>query len=326
MKRAPLGLLVLGSMVFTGPAVGAVEPELLSLPDADRAAIYRANAGAVDELRSIITDTKRPAFEREAALRKLRSRFREAALNTSLALVNDPSDEVSLAAASLLAASIVMTDHGHDHGQPATPLETYVNEKHAAARAALLRLLDGPNRPARDEAARILTSLSDEAALQIIRDGTKKGAYSETQAINYFGLANPDVAAAYILPHLDSAVPAVQSAASGYLATYPAYQSLVKERVFINSAASPLARATAARALSQYDAAYTSYAPAVARDQNAPEVVVQSVIEGVVRNVQIKLQTNKLLPGERDSAVNFVADFAAKNPKYGIYRDQMDLK
>jgi hypothetical protein len=280
----------------------------------------------VDELRAIISDTKRPAFEREAALRKLRSRFREAAINTSLELVNDPSDEVSLAAANILASSIVMMEREHQHGQGATPLQAYWTDKQTAARGVLRRLLDGPNRPARDAAARILMSLSDEAAFQIINDGTRKGAYSETQAVNYFGLANPDVSAAYMVPHLDSPTAAVQSAASAYLATYPAYQGLVKEKVFANSAASPLARATASKVLSQHDPTYTSYAPDVARTPNVPDVVEQSVVEGVVRNLQIKQQTNKAAPGEKDRVADFLNDLAAKNPKYDVYRGRLELK
>lgn len=316
-------LLFLHSML-AAPAASAVEAELLSLPDAQRASIYQTNAATVDELRAIILDSKRPAFEREAAMRRLRSRFSEAAINTALELVNDPSDEISGAAANILASSIVMTDHSHSHGQGVTPLQAYWQDKHNAARTALRKLLAGPNRPARDVAARILMSLSDELSFQIINEGARKGAYSEAEAVNYFGLANPDVGASYMIPYLDSRNPSAQSAAGAYLASRPPTQGVVREKVFANSDASPLARATASKVLSQYDPAYTSYAPNVARRPGIPEVVEESVVEGVLRNWQIKKETKKDSPGEKAGVAEFLSDFGAKNPKYNVYRERLD--
>lgn len=309
-----------------GPAALAIESELTSLPDAQRASIYQANAAAVDELRAVVEDQKRPAFERVGALQRLRSRFREAAINTAFELVNDPSEEVSVAAANILASLIVMMDKDHQHGQSGvTPHETYWNQKLEAARAVLHKVLEGPMRPASDVAARQLMALSDEDAMKIINDGAKKGAYSESVVVNYLGLANPDKSAPYLLPYLDSQNSSAQSAASAYLATNKAYQPLVREKVFANSQASPLARVVASKVLSQNDPAYTTYAPEVATKLDTPEIVGESVIEGMISNLQIKKEAKKDVPGDKAKVNDFLIDLGSKKPRFNVQAYQERL-
>jgi hypothetical protein len=309
MRHLVIVSLCAGPLLWVVPALG-LEDELLSLPDQQRASYYKGNAATVDELRATIEDTKRAAFERTAALQKLDVRFKEASLNTSLRLIHDESDEVSAAAARILASSITMMEGGdHDH---ADPLQAYWDNKENAAKTALRELAQGPDRPARTIAVQTLMSLSDPATITIVTEGVKQENYSDSDAVNLLGLAKPELAASSMLSFLDpSSSPAAQAAASSYLGTNKDYQSVVRKKIFENTQAPSMARVSAAKVLGQYDKEYAAYAPSVLNAQGTPKIVEKSVLEGLVRNSQIK--------GGNEAAVKKVFDqYKLKNPQVDI--------
>jgi hypothetical protein len=312
MRHFVIFLLCAGLLLWVIPAQ-ALENELLSLPDQQRASYYKDNAATVDELRTTVEDTKRAAFERVAAFQKLDVQFKEASLNTALKLINDESDEVSVFAAQTLASSIAMMGAGdHGHAEHTDPLQAYWDNKENAAKTALRELAQGPDRPARRIATETLMSLSDPETITIVAEGVKQGNYSDSDAVNLLGLAKPELAANYMLPFLDlGSSPAAQAAASSYLGTNKNYQAVVRKKIFENTQAPPTARVSAAKALGQYDQEYAAYAPSVLNAQGTPKMVEQSVLEGLVANSRIK-------PGNEAAVKKAFDQYKFKNPQADI--------
>lgn len=150
------------------------------------------------------------------------------------------------------------------------------------AHRALLHALMDARAAVRAQAAKTLASASDEAALSVIETGIESGLFSESEAVNYFGLADIKVGGPYLLRRLARGSPGVKALAVQYLGTSPAYRLLVRDKVFLSSAADPLSRAAAATVLSQYDPAFGTYALIVTLDPNLPEQVFANTLRGYV--------------------------------------------
>jgi hypothetical protein len=287
-----LGLSLMFIGVFkTSQGAWALAPQLLAHPDPARAAYYHANASSIDELEGMVKDTARPVAQRTTALETLAVRFHDAAVITAIQVVRDPSVEVASAALELLAASIVMSDHRRHDMDHLTPLQQFLMQQHTETRKALRIALADTRPNVRSIAAVSLASLSDEDALKLLQAGVEKGLYTEDEAVNYFGLADPDVGASYIMPYLQRGPTAMQ-AAVGYLGANRQYQALVRDKVFLNLQAPPETRAAAAKVLSQYDSAFSSYALTVTLDPKTPPNVYTEVLDGYLTQSQAKGQIN----------------------------------
>jgi hypothetical protein len=143
-----------------------------------------------------------------------------------------------------------------------------------------------------------------------VDEGVKKGLYSEYEAVNYFGLADPDRAVPFIRPYLDKGSAEAQSAASGYLGANKTTQALVRDQVLLNDNAPTMARASASKVLSQYDPQYTTYAMGIATNPKTPPIVSSSVIEGYVRQLEAK--------GQLFSAKEAISNFQASRPDVDV--------
>ena len=259
-----------------------------STPTRPRASFYVANAGTIEGLTTTARDLNRSVEQRLAALETLSLKYSDAAVSAALVLVSDKTPAVARAAADLLASSIVMSDHKLRGHAALNARQKYVMERHTLAREALKSVLESPASETRSIAAGSLSSLSDQSALTIIQAAVSKGLYSEADAVNYFGLADPKIGAPFILPYLDRGSPAARVAAIGYLGANRSYQNMVRDRILMNTTAAPDTRAAAARVLGQYDREFPSYALSVTLDPKLPANVYAEVVNGYIAQSQVQ--------------------------------------
>ena len=76
-----------------------------------------------------------------------------------------------------------------------------------------------------------------------------------------------------------------------YLGASPIYRLLIRDKVFLNPAAEPLSRASAATALSRTDPSFATYALIVALEPNIAAQVFATTIRGYVSQMMAQ---NKL--------------------------------
>lgn len=314
--------LVAAATIFAG-ASAALEEALTKHPDPKRAAYYTASESTIDELRARIADTNRPGADRARDLDDLLVRFPDAAITTAAALISDRSLEVAQAAARILADSIVMSDHEHGDHAALTVHQKYVLERHEKARAALQTALEDPRPEIRAIAAPSLASLADDRALRTIQEGIGKGIYSEVEAVNYFGLADPDKGAKYMLPYLEQGNASARAAAAGYLGANPTYQPVVRDKIFLNPDVDVQSRTSAAKILSHYDQTFESYALTVTADPNVSPQLYTVVMEGYVDKVEAE---GKLDPARAEVLKKAVDNFVKEKPSADLKRVQERLE
>lgn len=243
----------------------------------EAAKFYEDNAAAIEALiervRSGSGEAGLQAFD------TLATSYPDAALGLATKLVSGDDAQLALAAARLLADSIVMTNHpGMEHMHDASPEVADLMRRIEASKTALRTLLNKPDSALRQTAAGILASLGDVPALDLIKEGAQSGEIPEVEAINYFALARPDVGSPYIEPYLaDGAGPAKQSAVS-YLGALPQYQAQIRTDVLLNETVGEDVRIAAADVLSKYDASFGTYALAVAANPGVPPGVYLAVV------------------------------------------------
>jgi len=280
-----LSLLLLSCYAYAAPA------ELANITDPKLAQYYRSNSDTIDRLGARATNSAAPLNERLSALQQLQREFRYAAVPTAAKLIRDPLEPMALAAVSILADAVVMSDH--PHATHAKGGKSLVELQHNLARDALQEALADTRRPVREIAAKTLASISDEDALAKINDGAARGLYSDVEAVNYLGLSNPDTSAKYIQPYLDAS-PLAQAAAVTYLGANPTFQATIRQRYLENVAAPEVAKIAAAKTLSRFDTAFVAYAPNLINAKSLPPEAYKELVNGYLARTAGRLDAMQL--------------------------------
>ena len=297
VQRSGLAALVAVTGLIAFPAVtqAVIEPEILAHPDPIIAERYRNGEATIEALRAIALDVQRPSGDRVGALQRLADEFFDAALTPSAELVTDPDTPVALVAARLLADATVMSDHGpvHEQATDIPPFLRLMYWKHETGREGLRRALNDARPEVRDIAASSLASLSDPAALQQIVEGVEANTYSDAEAVNYLGLADPELGAPLMQQLLVNGTPQAQASAVTYLGSNPEYQPMVREDYLFNADAPIEVRSAAAASLGQYDASFPTYATTLTADPTLPAVLYAKVLEGYIDQTGDNLQADE---------------------------------
>lgn len=313
-----LGLLQLGRS-------RAGEIELDPNPDSVREDYYRTYSKELQSLIDLVTDRKMSTQDRLRSFDEIRLRFRDAAVTVSMRLLKDESEEVAKTAAGLLASSIVMTDHRQFHGDTAhlTEEQRYLIKRHNVAREALRATLKDNRQSVRSIAAQALSSLSDEPGLDILESAAREGIYTDYEAVNYLGLADPDIAGDRIRVYLDRGSKNAQVAAVGYLAASTEYQSYVRERILLNRSISEDVRMEAAKVLGQYDQAFPTYALSLIRDMTQPEKVYTQILTSSFLRLEAE---GKLDAVNTETYRKALQDYKTKHPnaEFGSIEARLD--
>lgn len=272
---------LIASSVF---AQAVVEPEILANPDPILAERYREGTEEIERLRAVALDTSKASEERLGALQELADKYPDAILSPSAMLVSDPDTAVAEFAANQLASAIVMSDHpmSYEHSEDIPPFLQLMYWRHQIGREGLRRAITDSRSSVRDIAASSLATLSDPVALEKIEAGVASGIYSDTEAANYFGLADPEVGAPLMQELLAGGSPSAQASAVSYLGSNPTYQGLVRDKYLFNSEVPEDVRAAAAATLGQYDPNFPSYATTLTADPTLPASVYTRVLEGYI--------------------------------------------
>lgn len=299
-----------------------LEPTLTQHPDPARSAYYREHAADIQNLRTQVMQGE-PA-QRLESLEQLLVKYPDAAFNTAIDLLDDDTLDIALKAAKLLSAKIAMSDHqsvSHDHNL--NPYQEYAIAQHDAARTALLSVLDDPRAELRAVAAGTLSSLSEEDALRQIDAGVQNGLYSDVEAVNYFGLANPEIADQYLEPYLNAGSNEARSGAVMYLGSNPKYQLQIRDSILLNSELDPSIRSAASNSLSIYDPNYQSYALILTLDPTLPSSLYTTVIEGYIESLQADNELNSTQAGVLRTAVE---NYQTLNPEVNIEKIESSLE
>jgi hypothetical protein len=292
-------------------AQAAVEREILANSDPILARRYREGAEEIEALRAIALDKTKDSDQRTAALRELARKYPDAVLTPAAELVTDPDTPVAVFAAQRLASAAVMSDHPatHANDEAVPPYLRLMMWRHRVAREGLRLIVQDPRPEVKTIAATSLATLSDSIALDKIEAGRNSGVYSDIEAANYFGLADPEVGVPYIQELLRGGSPEAQATAVSYLGSNPAYQELVRNEYLLNSDAPVQVRSAAAAALGQYDSSFTSYATTLTADPALPPEVYKQVIQGYIAQSRGELQ-----PTEADALKTAVENYSKDWP------------
>jgi hypothetical protein len=297
-------------LASSGASGICMESSLREHPDAATARFYAEHEKSVDALLAKVRDVASPIGDRLAALDDLQVSYPEAATEAAIELISNANEQIAVAAAKLLSASIAMSDHGV-RMQPVTEKEKALMAWHERAREALRGALGDTRRPVREVAAETLSSLSDRPSLDILAKGAESGAYSQSEAVNYFGLAKAEVGAPYLERALKSPDKAARSGAVAYLAANPNYQDKIRDQVLLNPAADAQVRVVAAKRLSQFDPSFSEYALTVTSDPSVPVELYSQVVQGYIDQSEARGQVNAAQIKVLKSAVE---NFRAKAP------------
>jgi hypothetical protein len=289
----------------------AVEPEILANSDPVLAQRYSEGVEEIQALRAIALDEGKESDERIAALRELTRKYPDAVLTPAAELVTDTDTPVAVFAAQRLASAAVMSDHPatYENHEAVPPYLRLMMWRHRVAREGLRRIIEDPRPEVRGIAAASLATLSDSVALDKIEAGRNSGLYSDTEATNYFGLADPEVGVPHMQEILKEGSPEAQATAVSYLGSNPAYQELVREQYLFNSDAPVQVRSAAAAALGQYDSSFTSYATTLTANPDLPPEVYMEVVEGYVSQSR-----GELRPAEAGALKNAVENYSRGQP------------
>ena len=295
------------------------DPLLLAHPDETRVKYYRENKAEILSLTAQTMDGE--TAQRLEALEALFIQYPDAILNVAIDLLEDTELEVAQKAAELLAASIVMSDHHGGHDQRLNPYQQYIMVQHTLARRALRGVLDSTHKEVREVAASILASLSDEEALNKINEGVETELYSEIEAVNYTGLAAPDVGGQYLEGYLENSEEVeTQTAAVTYLGGTAQYQDYIRDSVLLNSEIDSAVRGAAANTLSLHDSDYQSYALIVALDPASPPELYTEVLKGYVTS---SLADDSLNPAKARALLQCIDGYS---PLSGDSDDMTELR
>ena len=270
-------ILVSTSQARAGVPTGPFSP----VPGSEQAAFQAANATAIARLAETIRNRDASTSVRRNALEQMANSYPDAALNLAVELIAANDETITRDSVQLLADSVAMSDQRMV--MDAMPEgAAMISQRIEAAKSALRSAVDHQRKAIREIVAGTLASLGDKATLDQIDSAVKSGAYSPVEAVNYFGLARPEVGARYIVPYLKVDSDDARIAAISYLGTIPQYQVRVRDAVLMNAGVAPGVRAKAAEVLGRYDDDFPSYALVVTIDRNVPPIVYGAVISGYI--------------------------------------------
>lgn len=233
MNRTALYALILGLLFVTNARAQSValDDNARRFLDKKTTAYYDKNASQTSGLAAIARDQNKVPTDRVNALQNLVTAFPLLGLAAAKELLTDQSEEVTVSAAQILADSLAMSDHTPSNDTAKlSPRDQWLLATHENTKVLLRRSLEDARPNVREVAAECLTSLSDEAGLNIIEEGVGKGLYTETEAVNYFGLARPAVGGKKLEPYLTKNTSSdAQAAAVAYLGAYAQYQEKVRD-------------------------------------------------------------------------------------------------
>lgn len=322
-----IALLVVAFILVVGMSRIAIaqelEDDLTNHPDPAWAEYYRQHATDIESLRRQIIQGE--TAQRLNALEQLARLYPDAVLSTSIELLDDRSLEIAQKAAELLASSIVMSDHQTAHQEHAklNSYQKYTIEQHTTARVALLKVLEDPRAELREVAAKILASLSDEEALSKINAGIQTGLYSETEAVNYFGLARPDVGNQYLEPYLVGGSNEARAGAALYLGGNPQYQAQIRDSILFDPSLDASIRSAAAEILSRYDPNYQNYALILTLDPSIPPPLYTTVVESYVDSLQADNSLNSANARVLRTAIE---NYQIQNPEADVEQIEKSLE
>lgn len=226
-----------------------------------------------------------PSRDKADRLQALANSDYKASIDEALSLVSDSDTNVAVTAAGILADALVMSDHQMNSDLELMPWQRKMMEDHTKVREGLYGALNDQRQEVREIAATMLASLSDERALEIIDRQAQEGVYDDSEAVNYLGLARPQVSATYIIAYLEKGSDKAQESAVQYLGRNREFQSQVVDKVLMNDSSAIEVRRQAADLLSEYDPNFTTYAVELLRKADLPVEVYRSISEGYLENI-----------------------------------------
>jgi hypothetical protein len=257
-------------------------------PDPRIQAYVRDSAGRIRELRNIIENQGAEIQDRRAALSQLGLISEDVAVDVAAKLVNDPAQEVALAAVDVLSNATVMAGHGDvpsdhhgvDHPSFETPWMKYVKAEHEIVRSALRAAARDARPQIALTALKSLVRLSDEVAIKDVTEAASRGEITEAAAVSICAQSASDLGRACVIDFLDHGSLDGKIAAIGVLGSLPSARPVIRNKIFLNSNADPKLRSAAADVLSIYDPSFTSYALTVTADPKIPTEVYASALKG----------------------------------------------
>jgi hypothetical protein len=258
-------------------------PDPKSNPDPRVRAYYQKYEGEIARLRSIAENGDSPVAERTRAFQELILSFKDVAFLSAAKLVKDRSTPIARQAVEVLSSAIGMGSHADatkDHQEQASMASDYVGKQENVARQALREAIKDPRPEVGSPARQALLPLSDEAAIASVKEAVKSGALPGPEGVRLCAQAASDRGRGCVLDFLSEGSPETKAAAVNVLGSIPHYRPLVRDKIYLASAADPKLRAAAANVLAHYDPAFLTYGLTVAVDPKVPAEVYAAAVNG----------------------------------------------
>ncbi|UTS90332.1 hypothetical protein [Rhizobium anhuiense] len=271
---------------------------------------YDAQKAEITALVGQIQDKKLAGEVRAAHLAELQQRFPYVVLPTAKSVALDESEPLQLEATKILIGSVVMMNHsaGGDHA---------MHEQFTSTMDILKQVVASGTAAARSFAAETGASLGDSGMLSEIQKKNDEGVISDADAVGYFTLADPGVAASYVEKYLSSENVAAQEQAVSYLGPLPDYQATIRQDFFLDANKPAAVQAAAARVLARTDEKFTTYSDKVIMRDGTPTQVVDAIIRGSIENT-----TNPVNAEQVSKYKTILDDYKKANP--GVNMQQLN--
>lgn len=214
------------------------------------------------------------------ALEEIDREFPRISVALASDLISSENKAIASKAAEILASSIVMMNHHHMN---ATPEGIAMMKKVSIVKDALRPYILDSHDPLRWTAAGALASLGDEETLRKISAAAVENKIGTVEAINFLGLADPDLSSEYIAKYLNSDDVDAATSAVSYLAAVDVYQPTILRDIVQKKGVPNRVRLEGASALATYDQEYESYAPtllvSLEGDDTAQEIYSKILID-----------------------------------------------
>lgn len=274
MNRKLLSAIWLVSLL-TSPAI-AQEVSFENVPS-ELQPKYNAQKAEIIALVGQIEDKNLAGEVRATHLVELQQRFPYVVLPTAKAVALDESEPLQLEATKILIGSVVMMNHaaGGDHA---------MHQQFTSTMDILKQVVASGTPAARSSAAETGASLGDSGILSEIQKKNDEGVITDSDAVGYFTLADPGLAASYVEKYLRSENVTAQEQAVSYLGPLPEYQDTIRQDYFFDAEKPAAVQAAAARVLARTDDEFTTYSDKVIMRDGTPTQVVDAIIRGSIEN------------------------------------------
>jgi hypothetical protein len=277
--------------------------------DAGSGAYYSEHKDEIRGLQRVIENRESPIEDRKQRFEELTARFKDIALPIAAKLVEDSSTDLALKAVEVLSNALGIGSPGTGspdrQTEPALSRAAISVERQQLARQALRGALADGRADVRSAARQALIPLSDEAAIRSVKEAAKNGEIPEPEAVRLCAEAPSPLGRACLLNYLAEGSPDGKAAAVRVLGSIPTYLSLVRDKIYLTSAADPKLRAVAAAVLSRFDPSFMTYGLTVTADPKTPPVLVAGALRGYIWSARAQ--------GKYDAAQRAVLMEALKN-------------